>query len=111
MGLIGRGHFIRGYLNATPRQGTETLANWPSFRIEHVGDEEHTKDVRLIASAHGLTVSAEFRDGYPVTVNDEAETRFAAGVVAGLLGEEPVQGVRCQDLERIAVGAAGRKQG
>jgi amidohydrolase len=41
-----------------------------------------------IAAAHGLTVSAEFRDGYPVTVNDEAETRFAAAVVAGLLGEE-----------------------
>jgi hippurate hydrolase len=41
-----------------------------------------------IATAHGLTVSAEFRDGYPVTVNDEAETRFAAGVAAGLLGEE-----------------------
>ena len=41
-----------------------------------------------IAAAHGLTVSAEFRDGYPVTVNDEAETRFAAGVAAGLLGEE-----------------------
>ena len=41
-----------------------------------------------IAAAHGLTVSAEFRDGYPVTVNDEAETRFAAGVAAGVLGEE-----------------------
>src|SRR5438034_5196709 len=41
-----------------------------------------------IAAAHGLTVSAAFRDGYPVTVNDEAETRFAAGVAAGLLGEQ-----------------------
>jgi hippurate hydrolase len=41
-----------------------------------------------IATAHGLTVSAEFRDGYPVTVNDEAETRFAAGVAAALLGKE-----------------------
>jgi hippurate hydrolase len=41
-----------------------------------------------IAGAHGLTVSAEFRDGYPVTVNDEAETRFAARVAADLLGEE-----------------------
>src|SRR5262249_3621728 len=41
-----------------------------------------------IATAHGLTVSAELRDGYPVTVNDEAETRFAARVAAGLLGEE-----------------------
>ena len=41
-----------------------------------------------IATAHGVTVSAGFRDGYPVTVNDEAETRFAARVVAELLGEE-----------------------
>jgi hippurate hydrolase len=41
-----------------------------------------------IASAHGLTASAEFRDGYPVTVNDEAETRFAALVAADLLGED-----------------------
>jgi hippurate hydrolase len=41
-----------------------------------------------IASAHGVTVSAGFRDGYPVTVNDEAETRFAAQVTADLLGED-----------------------
>jgi amidohydrolase len=41
-----------------------------------------------IASGHGVTVSAGFRDGYPVTVNDAAETRFAAGVAAELLGEE-----------------------
>jgi hippurate hydrolase len=41
-----------------------------------------------IASAHGVTVSAGFRDGYPVTVNDEAETRFAAQVAADLLGED-----------------------
>ncbi|HEY6275275.1 MAG TPA: M20 family metallopeptidase [Streptosporangiaceae bacterium] len=43
--------------------------------------------VTSIASAHGLTVTAGFRDGYPVTVNDEAEVRFAAGVATGLLGE------------------------
>jgi amidohydrolase len=41
-----------------------------------------------IASAHGVTASASFRDGYPVTVNDEAETRFAARVAADLLGED-----------------------
>jgi len=41
-----------------------------------------------IASGHGVTVSARFRDGYPVTVNDAAEARFAAGVAAELLGEE-----------------------
>ena len=38
--LIGHGHSIRGYLNATPRQGTETLANWPSFRIQHLREDE-----------------------------------------------------------------------
>ncbi|HEY2740725.1 MAG TPA: hypothetical protein VGI69_00925 [Gaiellaceae bacterium] len=57
--LIGRAHSIRGYLNATPRQGTETLANWPSFRIQHLREEESSRDVRLIASAHGLS----FRSG------------------------------------------------
>jgi amidohydrolase len=41
-----------------------------------------------IASAHGLTADAEFREGYPVTVNDDEETRFAAQVAAALLGEE-----------------------
>ena len=46
--LLGHGRSIRGYLNLTPHQGAETLANWPSFRIEHLGDEGST-DVRLIA--------------------------------------------------------------
>jgi hippurate hydrolase len=47
--------------------------------------------VRLVhdtASAHGLTATAEFERSYPVTVNDQQEARFAAGVVAGLLGED-----------------------
>jgi len=82
--LIGQGHLIRGYLNATPRQGTETLANWPSFRIEHVGEEEHTKDVRLIASAQGL----RFRSGRGSCVIDTYRTsrtryREIACLVAG----------------------------
>src|SRR6476620_8524492 len=82
--LLGRGRSIRGYLNLSPRQGTETLANWPSFRIEHVGDEEHTKDVRLIASAHGL----RFRSGKGSCVIDSYPTsrtryREIACLVAG----------------------------
>src|SRR3954447_12582620 len=32
----GRAGAFAGYLNATPRGGDETLANWPRFRIEHV---------------------------------------------------------------------------
>ena len=68
--LIGRGRSIRGYLNATPRQGTETLANWPSFRIQHLREEESSKDVRLIASAHGLG----FRSGRGSCVIDSYRT-------------------------------------
>jgi amidohydrolase len=42
--------------------------------------------VRDVASAHGLSATAEFVDGYPVTVNDAAEVAFAEGVVADVLG-------------------------
>ncbi len=42
---------------------------------------------RGIASAHGLTATAEFRDGYPVTVNDADELAFAEQTVADVLGD------------------------
>jgi hypothetical protein len=82
--LIGHGRSIRGYLNATPRQGTETLANWPSFRIQHLREEESSKEVRLIASAHGL----RFRSGRGSCVIDSYRTsrtryREIACLVAG----------------------------
>jgi hypothetical protein len=70
--LLGQGRSIRGYLNLTPRQGTETLANWPSFRIDHLGDEGST-DVRLIARAHGL----RFRSGRGSCVIDSYRTSRA----------------------------------
>ena len=81
--LLGHERSIRGYLNLTPRQGAETLANWPSFRIEHLGDEGST-DVRRIASAHGLV----FRSGRGTCVIDSYRTsrahyREIACLVAG----------------------------
>lgn len=81
--LLGHMRSIRGYLNLTPRQGAETLANWPSFRIEHLGDEGST-DVRLIASAHSLS----FRSGHGTCVIDSYRTsraryREIACLVAG----------------------------
>jgi hypothetical protein len=81
--LLGHGRSIRGYLNLTPRQGMETLANWPSFRIEHLGDEGST-DVRLVTSAHGLA----FRSGRGTCVIDSYRTsraryREIACLVAG----------------------------
>jgi len=82
--LLGEDRSIRGYLNATPRQGAETLANWPSFRIEHLRDDDGSKDVRLIASAHGL----RFRSGRGSCVIDSYRTtrtryREIACLVAG----------------------------
>jgi hypothetical protein len=67
--LLGHARSIRGYLNLTPRQGAETLANWPSFRIHHLGDEGST-DVRLIARAHEL----RFRSGRGSCVIDSYRT-------------------------------------
>jgi hypothetical protein len=49
---------IRGYLNATPRQGAETLANWGNFRPAHNRDEGDV-DVAAIAFATNL----HFRNG------------------------------------------------
>ena len=47
--------------------------------------------VRLIegmAAAHGLTAEATYQLGYPVTVNDEAEFRFARQAIVDLFGPE-----------------------
>jgi hippurate hydrolase len=47
--------------------------------------------VHDVASAHGLTATAELKGAYPATVNDQQEARFAADVVADLLGEDRFQ--------------------
>jgi len=107
--LIGHARSIRGYLNATPRQGRETLANWPSFRIQHLREEESSTDVRLIASAHGL----RFRSGRGSCVIDSYRTsrtryREIACLVAGsrtssvLVGAAPSKtwGQQAETIER-----------
>ena len=43
--------------------------------------------IRQLAAAHGLAADAEFVDGYPVTVNDQAEFGFAGRTASELLGE------------------------
>jgi len=40
-----------------------------------------------VAAAHGLTATAEFRDGYPVTINHANELAFAQQALADLLGD------------------------
>jgi hypothetical protein len=71
--LLGRAGEIEAYLNATPRQGRETLANWSHFRPAH-NNSEGSHDVRLIASATNLT----FRSGRGSCVIDDYTTSSRA---------------------------------
>jgi len=41
-----------------------------------------------IARAHGLTAETDYAAGYPVTVNDPAEARFATETIAAVFGAE-----------------------
>jgi hypothetical protein len=71
-GLLRGGDEIVGYLNATPRQGQETLENWGSFRPDHNRDEGD-RSVHLIASSTGLP----FRGGHGSCVIDDYATSRA----------------------------------
>ncbi|HXD56571.1 MAG TPA: hypothetical protein VN606_01555 [Thermoleophilaceae bacterium] len=51
--LMGPHRRIRGYLNATPQGGRETLANWARFRPAH-NHEEGDRAVQTLAAAAGL---------------------------------------------------------
>jgi amidohydrolase len=49
--------------------------------------EEVLRVVRGVGEAHGLTVDASVKEGYPVTVNDHTEAAFAAATATELLGQ------------------------
>jgi hypothetical protein len=70
--LLGDRDRIDGFLNATPKQGKETLANWSRFRPAH-NREEGDRSVRLVASARNL----KFRDGRGSCVIDVYTTSKA----------------------------------
>ncbi|HEY2576768.1 MAG TPA: M20 family metallopeptidase, partial [Streptosporangiaceae bacterium] len=68
---------------------------WFKATIRSFSDAAHAKvkdrTVRLvqdIASANNLTVTVDYQDGYPVTVNNEAEAAFAAQAAAESFGRE-----------------------
>jgi hypothetical protein len=69
---LGPGGRIDGFLNATPRQGTETLANWSRFRPRH-NEGEGDRRVRLVAA----TADARFRSGRGACVIDTSTTSKA----------------------------------
>jgi hypothetical protein len=71
--LLRGGERIDGYLNATPEQGSETLANWSRFRTDH-NRGEGSRHVRRLASADDL----RFRSGLGSCVIDSYTTSKAA---------------------------------
>jgi hypothetical protein len=67
--LLGTHGRIRGYLNATPQSGAETLANWGQFRPAH-NHEEGDRSVVTEATATHL----HFRTGTGSCVVDRYAT-------------------------------------
>lgn len=61
---------VLAYLNVTPRQGDETLANWATFRLGHLRDDD-ARSATLDASATGL----HFRGGTGSCVIDDYLTK------------------------------------
>jgi hypothetical protein len=78
-----RGAFS-GYLNATPRSGKETLANWSSFRVAHIA-AEGARRVRLEAAATRLSFPSA-RGSCVIDSYSTTTTRFReiACIVAGV---------------------------
>jgi hypothetical protein len=70
---VGRNGLIVGYLNATPLQARESLANWSVFRPTH-NAHEGDRDVRVLASARALP----FRSGRASCVVDTYRTSRAS---------------------------------
>jgi hypothetical protein len=75
---------IAGYLNATPRQGEESLANWGSFRVDH-NREEGDRDVELLAAASGLRFATGRGSCVLDSYRTESDARYRelACIVAG----------------------------
>jgi hypothetical protein len=74
--LSGAGQRVLGYLNLTPRQGTEMPASWARFRVEH-NAEEGDRRVKTLAVGTGL----RFRSGHGSCVRDSYTTKTGAQYV------------------------------
>ena len=75
---------IAEYLNATPEQANETLANWSSFRPAHNREEGDSQD-RVLAAARDL----RFRNGRGSCVIDRYQTSRARYTEIACLVQAP----------------------
>lgn len=91
--LVGKDRRFIAYLNLTPHQGTETLANWSSFRVDHNADEGD-RAIKRLAAARGL----HFRTGPGSCIKDSYTTSVGAHyieiacLVAGPRGQTVIVG-------------------
>jgi hypothetical protein len=67
-----RGRYL-GYLNVTPRQGSEQLAGWAAFRTRR-NAEEGDRDVRMLSAAENV----RFRNAKGSCVRDEYLSRVGS---------------------------------
>ena len=70
---LGPGGAFQFYLNITPRQGAETLANWAAFRLRFLR-ADNAASTHLDAAATGV----KFRGGAGSCVIDDYITRIGA---------------------------------
>jgi hypothetical protein len=72
-GLTAKSGTLLVYLNVTPKQGNETLRDWPGFRVGHLLDDDAT-GARITGHATGLA----FRGGLGSCVLDAYTTKVHA---------------------------------
>ncbi|GAA0488729.1 amidohydrolase [Paractinoplanes deccanensis] len=75
--------------NVIPHSGTfEATVRTFSTATHKAVRDGFERVVRGIASAHDLYVGIDYRENYPVTVNDTAEAAFALRTAVGLAGHQ-----------------------
>ena len=89
---------ITEYLNATPKQSTETLQNWATFRTAH-NEAEGDSDEQVLAAADDL----RFRDGHGSCLIDRYRTTRTRYQEIACLVQSPAR-----ETVIIAAGLASR---
>ena len=69
VGSTARSGAVLLYLNVTPKQGDETLHNWPDFRLEHLRE-----DGQSVVHLDGVSGPLGFRGGHGRCVMDNYTT-------------------------------------
>jgi hypothetical protein len=93
-----------GYLNVTPRQGPETLQDWPAFRLTHLGGDDAVS-VHEDAAVRSVRTAAAVRscvvDDYVTTAGHHQYHEVACYVTSGSVGSVVVAATPSGDPGRV----------